>query len=139
MYYEYLYIANISMIYYREGPFPNYLPSGILKFGNGNFSGIRYSRIFRIQEFREFGIPVRDYQIFSIPVYLKNLKKIQTFIYLSFFSYNFLATPMHFQDSCAFSVFPCTFGITVHFVLFCHLFISPSLFGIIQFVFLVYQ
>ena len=114
----------------REGPFPNFFPSVILKFGNGNFSGIRYSRIFRVQEFREFGIPVRDYQIFSIPVYLKNLKKIQTFIYLSFFSYNFLATPMHFQDSCAFSGFPCLFGITVHFLLFCHLFLSPSLFGI---------
>ena len=48
----------------REGPFPNFLPSVILKFGNGNFLGIRYSRIFRVQEFREFGIPVQYYQIF---------------------------------------------------------------------------
>ena len=54
----------------REGPIPNFLPSGILKFGNGNFSGIQYSRIFRVQEFREFGIPVRDYQTFGIPVHL---------------------------------------------------------------------
>ena len=55
---------------HREGPFPIFFPSGILKFGNGNFSGIQYSRIFRVQEFREFGIPVRDYQTFGIPVHL---------------------------------------------------------------------
>ena len=58
----------VSVMYNREGPFPNFFPSGILKFGNGNFSAIRYSRIFQVQEFREFGIPVRYYQVFGIPV-----------------------------------------------------------------------
>ena len=72
------FFVNKKWLLIREGPFPNFFPSGILKFGNGNFSGIRYSRIFRVQEFREFGIPVRDYQIFGIPVHLGWTKNLQT-------------------------------------------------------------
>ena len=99
----------------REGPFPNFFPSGILKFGNGNFSGIRYSRIFRVQEFREFGIPVQDYQIFGIPVHLWNKKvwkKSEKIWKKNPKKYIFSKIN---GDSRAFSRFPCIFGIPVHF------------------------
>ena len=101
-----------KIVQIREGPFPIFFPSGILKFGNGNFSGIQYSRIFRVQEFQDFGIPVRYYQIFGIPVHTKSLKKIQQ-KYISFINqWRFLCIfgiPVHFWDSCAFSGFPCIF------------------------------
>ena len=99
----------------REGPFPNYFPSGILKFGNGNVLGIRYFRIFRVQE---FSIPVRDYQIFGIPVHSKNLQKIKEF----FFSYF-----LNFFFDTIFSGFLCIFGITVHFRDSCAFFVLRHL------------
>ena len=65
----------IKSVWIREGPFPNFFASGILKFRNGTFSGIRYSQKVREQDFREFHIPVQDYWIFRIPKLLINPEK----------------------------------------------------------------
>ena len=76
--------------------------------------GIRYFQIFQVQEFREFGIPVRYYQIFGIPMHSGEKKDLKFFFFflLIFFFKQFFFSKSN-GDSLTFLGFSCILGIPV--------------------------